>query len=88
MLIVFALVVSIVLAVLILRRVGLTGTGLAVMAAAVALATVQFFMLDDALWGMPTRTMPNSPRRSDHARFGDGCSAFRATQPDIRASSC
>jgi hypothetical protein len=48
MLIVFALVVSILLAVLNWRRIGFTGTGLAVMAAAVALATVQFFMLDPA----------------------------------------
>jgi uncharacterized membrane-anchored protein YitT (DUF2179 family) len=48
MLIVFALVVSIVLAVLSWRRIGLMGTGVAVMSVAVTLAIVQFFMLDPA----------------------------------------
>ena len=44
----YAVVVSIFLAVLVWRRIGFAGTGSAVMAAAVALATVQVFMLDPA----------------------------------------
>ena len=48
MVLVYALVVSIIIAVLSWRRVGLTATGAIVMAVAVAIAIANFFMLDPA----------------------------------------